>query len=386
MAMTLDAHASARSGPQRRRPWLAAAAAVVLVAGLAACAGDDESSSDGAATTAAPAATAAKPSAAPAKPTAKGESAGSQVVTGSVPEGESATIERSVIYTADMTVRVQDVRGATDQATKIVVDAGGYLFGQQSTLEGTRESKLTFKVPPKQFRPVMDAIADLGSPVAQNVNASDVTDQVVDLEGRLLTAQTSLDRVRDMLARATTTSDILKLEPEVAKREAEVESLQGKLRVLEAQVDDATLDVVLTEQAKAADPEVSEDLPAVLDALKTGWVAFLSVLQVVGAVLAFVLPFLPFFVLAWLGWRWYRRRQRNKPAPPPEPPRPIIAAGWRPDPSGAHQIRYWDGWEWTANVSDRGVVSWDPIEQGEAVGTEEGEPVTASSGAPSTES
>jgi uncharacterized protein YxjI len=35
------------------------------------------------------------------------------------------------------------------------------------------------------------------------------------------------------------------------------------------------------------------------------------------------------------------------------------AAGWYPDPFGRHEMRYWDGRAWTANVSTRGVVAMD---------------------------
>ena len=37
-------------------------------------------------------------------------------------------------------------------------------------------------------------------------------------------------------------------------------------------------------------------------------------------------------------------------------------ANWYPDPSGQHELRYWDGREWTAHVSTGGVqaVSADP--------------------------
>jgi hypothetical protein len=27
-------------------------------------------------------------------------------------------------------------------------------------------------------------------------------------------------------------------------------------------------------------------------------------------------------------------------------------AGWLPDPSGAHELRYWDGGTWTEHVSN----------------------------------
>jgi len=36
-------------------------------------------------------------------------------------------------------------------------------------------------------------------------------------------------------------------------------------------------------------------------------------------------------------------------------------AAWHPDPTGRHQYRWWDGNAWTANVSDNGVASEDPV-------------------------
>ena len=39
-------------------------------------------------------------------------------------------------------------------------------------------------------------------------------------------------------------------------------------------------------------------------------------------------------------------------------------AGWHPDPSGRHQLRYWDGTTWTDSVSDNGVAASDPPDAG----------------------
>jgi len=35
--------------------------------------------------------------------------------------------------------------------------------------------------------------------------------------------------------------------------------------------------------------------------------------------------------------------------------------GWNPDPSGRHEYRYWDGSNWTDDVSDNGVTATDPL-------------------------
>ena len=40
------------------------------------------------------------------------------------------------------------------------------------------------------------------------------------------------------------------------------------------------------------------------------------------------------------------------PAPPAPPSVPAVPAGWLPDPTGQHELRYWDGTEWTDSVQD----------------------------------
>ena len=37
--------------------------------------------------------------------------------------------------------------------------------------------------------------------------------------------------------------------------------------------------------------------------------------------------------------------------------------GWHPDPTGRHQLRYWDGRTWSEHVSNHGVAGVDPLAQ-----------------------
>ncbi|GAA4091578.1 AIM24 family protein [Nocardioides kongjuensis] len=39
----------------------------------------------------------------------------------------------------------------------------------------------------------------------------------------------------------------------------------------------------------------------------------------------------------------------------------MTAAAWHPDPTGRHELRYWDGSQWTDHVSDQGVQSTNPL-------------------------
>ena len=42
-------------------------------------------------------------------------------------------------------------------------------------------------------------------------------------------------------------------------------------------------------------------------------------------------------------------------------PPPPIGAQWVEDPTRRHELRLWDGRQWTAHVSDRGVAGHDPV-------------------------
>jgi hypothetical protein len=216
------------------------------------------------------------------------------------------TDPRQVVYTADLTVRVGEVARAVTDAVRVATDANGVVFAQSSDLQGRKEARLTLKVPPERFESVLADLARIGRALKREVKAQDVTEEVTDVEGRLRTAQASAERLRTLLGAATSTADVVAVEGELAKRESDIESLQGRVRVLTNQVELATIRVSLTESAEL---EVSAEVPGFLKALRAGWVALLNVILAAVAVGGFVLPFAPLGVLG--GWVVRRRRLRR---------------------------------------------------------------------------
>ncbi len=58
--------------------------------------------------------------------------------------------------------------------------------------------------------------------------------------------------------------------------------------------------------------------------------------------------------------RPYRPKQRVS-LETPDVTAPSVPAGWKADPTGRHQFRYWDGFQWTENVADAGEQSRDAV-------------------------
>lgn len=232
--------------------------------------------------------------------------------------------ERAIIYTADLGVKVDDVEETTDEAVTAVEEVGGYLATRRSNYEDEEpETDLTLKVPPDELDDVLELLEELGEVYRYDRESQDVTEDMVDLQGRLSAAEASAERLREMLSGAATPSDLVEIEGTLTEREANVESLQGQMKALSGQVDMATIDLRLTESPDPADAEVNDDIPAFLTALRTGWVALVNVALVLLMAVGFLLPFSPFIAAGWWGYRRYRRRH------PPRRP-----AGQVPAPVG----------------------------------------------------
>jgi hypothetical protein len=55
------------------------------------------------------------------------------------------------------------------------------------------------------------------------------------------------------------------------------------------------------------------------------------------------------------------RPQRRASLPVTDAAAATVPAGWKADPTGRHQFRYWDGSHWTENVADAGVQDVDSV-------------------------
>ncbi len=166
---------------------------------------------------------------------------------GAIPAAlQPADIGRDIIYTAEVRVQVDDVDGAAQKAMGEMAALGGLLFGQRSTTEPEVITVLTFKVRPEDFSEALSRLDGVGEVLSQSVSTDDVTDRVVDLESRILTAERSVERLRSLLDSAGNLDEISRLEGQLLERETLLEQLKGQLRTIQAQVSLATIVLTIT--------------------------------------------------------------------------------------------------------------------------------------------
>jgi hypothetical protein len=226
--------------------------------------------------------------------------------------------QRSIIYTGHITVEPDSVNDAADAAIAAARTAGGDVSGDNRSSAGDRsEATVTLRVPSGKFSEVMAALGRLGTERNREVKTEDVTEQVVDVQSRIATAQASVDRVRALLARATTLGEIVSLEAEVAKREAELESLKARLNKLSSLTALSTITATFTRNGPVEEDETGET--GFVAGLEGGWESFTGSLNVLLMVLGALLPWflaLGLPVLALVAF--LRRTARNRAQPAAE--------------------------------------------------------------------
>jgi len=175
-----------------------------------------------------------------------------------------ADLGRDIIYTAEISVQAEDVEAASREAVAIVQGLGGIVFSQNTRTEPIPRTSITFKVLPADFSTALERLSGVGKLVDQSISSDDVTEIIVDLRSRIITAEASVDRLRNFLQQATDLEDVAELERELLDRETTLERLRGQLRTLESQVDLATITLTI-----AQSPTVLPDTGI----LVTAWVS-----------------------------------------------------------------------------------------------------------------
>jgi hypothetical protein len=240
-----------------------------------------------------------------------------------VPADEAGTapgapeIPTRVVSTGTVSLRADDV-GALRSEVQRIADAQGGEVAEQTTDTGRDgevvRSRMVLRVPGDSFAETMDLLERAGTLRTSDQDSQVVSAEYVDLEARVRAQQKSVARVELLFQRAEKISDVLAVETELARRQADLDALEGRLRLLDDQVRMSTITVHLDRTPRGTEPE-EDDTWAFLAGLRGGWAALTALLSGAAAAVGAALPFAVLVALVGLpGWWVARRLRRRGPA------------------------------------------------------------------------
>ncbi|MCR9161700.1 MAG: DUF4349 domain-containing protein [Nannocystaceae bacterium] len=159
---------------------------------------------------------------------------------------------RHIIYTAGMRIAVFNLADAIETAESIPARHGGYV-------QSMSNSQVVLRIPSKNLRAVMTSLAGYGNVEQRWLNSQDVTAEYTDLESRLKALEKTHAQLLDLLGKARTVEEALKVREALDRVAAELEVLKGRLRQLDNMTTYSTLTLEFYERGPHTPTPSSND-------------------------------------------------------------------------------------------------------------------------------
>ncbi len=243
-------------------------------------------------------------------------------------------IERLIIRNGSITVSVEDTLEAEQAIEAMVAEMapeGAFVVSSNQYGSGGTGSpyiSMQIRVPATRFDEAIERIKGLAAPgtvPSVSESAQDVTEEYVDVQSRLESLEAARDRLLELMQNAETTEDLLMAEQQLTYREAEIESLKGRLNYLAESARLSSISIELqpyilsqpvdtrwrpAETVRRAVESLIDGMRGFADFLITFVIAVVPFLLIVGLII--------WGIVRFIQWRIRVNRARKATSPPSE--------------------------------------------------------------------
>jgi len=217
------------------------------------------------------------------------------------------TVDRKLIKNGSLKFQTNDI-DKTDVFIKSAVKKfDAYISNDEKySNESNKGCDLTIRVPADKYDSLMTYIidnADVKSLDNKSTNIEDVTEDYVDTQTRLKIKKASEAKLMILLNKAKDLKDLLAVQKQLTDLQADIESIEGRMKYLNDRVNYSTLTVSFYKNAVKSNTFFGD----FWDALKNGWQVFLQGITFIANLWVIILV----SVFLVMGFKSYRRRKKN---------------------------------------------------------------------------
>lgn len=183
---------------------------------------------------------------------------------------------QQIIQSASVTLRVDDVAASATEIANYVESINGRI-DSRNEYRDPESSEITsadlmIKVPSDLLDTALDRLKAFGNLEGFSKSAGDVTLQVIDLDSRILSLESSIANLKKLLDEAASVADLLAAETALSDRQAELDSLKSQRTYLADQIELSAIWVNLVPK-RALD---AVEPIGFLAGIETGWNAIVD--------------------------------------------------------------------------------------------------------------
>lgn len=233
-------------------------------------------------------------------------------------DSQQPSLARAIVRTGYLTLESANIQQSRNQINTIAQGYDGEIANEETGTDNDGKvdhATLVIKVPTASYDEAMTAFQRYGTVKQVRQESTDVTEQVVDVNSRVATQRAGIARMRSLMTRANTVGEVISVESELTRREADLESLLARQKALAAQTELATITVTLNLPGEVPPP--AKDHSGFLGGLSAGWDAFTATVKALATAAGALLPFAVVgLVIAVPVWVFYKRRRDAEQTPP----------------------------------------------------------------------
>ncbi|WP_421754652.1 DUF4349 domain-containing protein [Croceimicrobium sp.] len=180
-----------------------------------------------------------------------------------------------LIKEADIKYETKNLEESAQAINALTARLGGYISSEKANQNGYRKEILyTLRIPSAQFE---KAMAGIGEGVQhfdrREIKTRDVSEEYVDVESRIKSAQEIEARLLKLLDRAKNVEEILQVEQKLGQVRSEIERAQGRMKYLKDRIALSSIEVHIYQELEKEVIDTDEPNRFVI-AIKDGWTGF----------------------------------------------------------------------------------------------------------------
>ncbi len=178
-----------------------------------------------------------------------------------------------------LNAETEDLDGLLSQIQQRIAELGGYVEarevynGNSKNSRRSRSASLTIRIPAQQLSAFVDHVTENSNITSSNETADDITLSYVATQSRIAALETEQARLLELLAKAETMEDLLKIESRLTDVRTELEEVTSQLRLYDNMVDYGTIYLTISEVREYT---VTEEPETVWERIGTGFMQSLK--------------------------------------------------------------------------------------------------------------
>lgn len=164
-----------------------------------------------------------------------GKSIGAPIIGNYQQAAPVVSDSRMVVQNTSISMQVNDVSAVSSNIENLAISVGGYMVNRSMVKpEGAATGNITIRVPAEKREETLNSIKKMGiKTVSENVSGYDVTDQYVDIQGRVDNLNKTKIKMEVLLDQANNVSDLMNIQMQINNIQSQIDSYIGQQKYLE---------------------------------------------------------------------------------------------------------------------------------------------------------